>query len=127
MRRTFFLVIVLVIFVLFIAPTLIADDNRGGVDTLEFILTAIENHSPEISSPMEGQEYSVTAGSVLSFDIEVSDPDGDALTLSASNMPANAVFDTSKRTFTWTPAQSDTGTYVITFSAEDVHGCQGHR
>ncbi len=53
----------------------------------------------------------VTAGNLLQFTISGSDPDGDTLTYSASNLPSGSTFNTSTRTFAWTPLESDTGIY----------------
>jgi len=53
----------------------------------------------------------VTAGQTLTFIVHASDPDGDPLTYSASNLPQGASFDTITHTFTWTPSLSHVGTY----------------
>jgi len=61
---------------------------------------------------------SVTVGSLLQFTISASDPDGNPLTYSASNLPAGASFNTSNRTFSWTPSQA--GSYTnIHFEVSD--------
>ena len=52
---------------------------------------------------------SATVGNQLSFQVSATDADGDALTYSASNLPAGASFNPATRTFTWTPAAA--GTY----------------
>ncbi len=62
---------------------------------------------------------SVTAGQLLSFVISGSDPDGDALTYSASGLPAGATFNTSTRAFSWTPTFSQAGNYSVTFTVSD--------
>ena len=53
----------------------------------------------------------VKENSTLSFTIEAADQDGDELTYSASNLPPGASFDVNTRTFTWTPAYTQAGTY----------------
>jgi hypothetical protein len=53
--------------------------------------------------------------SKLSFVLSASDPDGGALTYSASNLPPGATFDTTTRTFSWTPGYGQAGVYA------DVH------
>ena len=63
---------------------------------------------------------SVTAGQTLSFTISATDPDGDNLTYSASNLPAGASFNASTRTFSWTPYPSQPGYYHdIRFQVSD--------
>jgi hypothetical protein len=54
----------------------------------------------------------VAENSALSFTISATDADGDALTYSASSLPSGASFDTSTRTFSWTPTYSQAGSYT---------------
>ena len=58
---------------------------------------------------------SVDEGQTLSFTISAADPDGDALTFSASNLPAGATFNPANQTFSWTPTFEQAGVY------ENVH------
>jgi len=60
---------------------------------------------------------SVTATQYLAFAINAVDPDGDAITYSAMNLPAGAAL--SGKTFTWTPTIAQVGTYQVTFVASD--------
>lgn len=54
---------------------------------------------------------SVTAGQLLQFTVSATDPNGNRLTYSASNLPAGAGFDPSTKTFSWTPSFSQAGSY----------------
>ncbi len=56
---------------------------------------------------------------LLSFTVTASDPDGDGLTFSASNVPTGASFNPSTRVFNWTPAFGDAGNYNVTFTVTD--------
>jgi hypothetical protein len=47
------------------------------------------------------------------------DGDGQALTYSATGLPAGATFDAVGRTFGWTPSHVQAGTYTVTFHATD--------
>ena len=48
------------------------------------------------------------------------DPDGDALTYSASGLPTGASFDPATKTFSWTPSFTQAGPYPgVTFTASD--------
>lgn len=58
-------------------------------------------------------------GSPLAFSVRATDPDGDAVTLSASGLPSGASFNASTGTFSWTPSYQQAGTYVVTFAATD--------
>ena len=63
---------------------------------------------------------SVDEGGTLTFTVTASDPDGDALSYSASNLPTGATFDPATRVFTWTPGYSQAGTYAgVTFTVTD--------
>jgi hypothetical protein len=66
-------------------------------------------------------DKSVSEGQTLSVTVFASDPDADALTYGASNLPAGATFDTSTRTFTWTPGNGASGSYKgVTFTVTDA-------
>ena len=54
----------------------------------------------------------------LSFDVTAQDPNGDEITLSASNLPDGAEFDESTGEFLWTPTYQQAGSYEVTFEAE---------
>ena len=61
-----------------------------------------------------------TEGSPLQFTVTASDPDGDPLTYSASNLPSGASFNNSTHVFSWTPAMGQAGIYSgVTFSVSD--------
>jgi hypothetical protein len=62
---------------------------------------------------------SVDAGSLLTFTVSATDPDGNDLTYSASNLPINASFNPTTRTFAWTPTTAQVGTYTVTFMVTD--------
>jgi hypothetical protein len=62
---------------------------------------------------------SVDEGDLLTFTVTASDPDGDGLTFSASNVPPGASFNPSTRVFNWTPAFGAAGNYNVTFTVTD--------
>ncbi|MCK5217704.1 MAG: PKD domain-containing protein, partial [Methanosarcinales archaeon] len=49
--------------------------------------------------------------SLLEFTISATDPDGDGVTYSASDLPDGASFDLGTRTFSWTPSFDQAGPY----------------
>lgn len=63
--------------------------------------------------------YNVTVGDILQFTVSAYDPDNDPITYTVSYVPNGASFNTSTRTFTWSPANSQTGTYSLQFTASD--------
>lgn len=54
----------------------------------------------------------------VNFTVVASDPDGDPLTLQASNLPAGATFNAGSGVFNWVSA-SPAGTYSVSFTASD--------
>jgi Lamin Tail Domain/Bacterial Ig domain len=65
----------------------------------------------------------VTVSNTLQFEVVATPTDGDPVTLTATNLPAGAVFYPTNEwgTFLWTNA-SPTGTYSVTFTASDIDG-----
>ncbi|TLM99625.1 tandem-95 repeat protein, partial [bacterium] len=60
---------------------------------------------------------SVVAGSLLSFGVSASDPDGDSVSVSSGALPADATF--SGGVFGWIPEAGKSGNYNVSFTASD--------
>ncbi len=60
---------------------------------------------------------------ILNF--TATDPDGDGLIFSATNLPSGSTFNTTTGQFRWTVTQSETGQYNITFIALDNQSSPG--
>ncbi|MFO1372210.1 MAG: putative Ig domain-containing protein [Candidatus Competibacteraceae bacterium] len=58
-------------------------------------------------------------GALLEFTLAATDPDGDALTYAASNLPAGAIFNPATQAFSWTPGYDQTGNYSVLFTVTD--------
>jgi hypothetical protein len=68
------------------------------------------------SVPQDGQ---------LAFTVVAHDPEGDAITYSATGLPSGSTFDASVRQFSWTPTTGTAeGSYPVTFHASDPAGAQ---
>ena len=82
----------------------------------ENILIAVNatNRAPVIEAIAD---QTVTVSNSLTFAVFGSDPDEDAVSLSAESLPQGALFENG--TFTWTPAETQTGTYAVKFIATD--------
>ena len=78
---------------------------------------AFVNGAPAFTAGGEAQ--SVDENRSLTFGVEATDPDGDAVTYSADGLPAGASFDPASRQFSWTPDYTQAGTYEVTFTAKD--------
>ena len=61
----------------------------------------------------------VSASSPLTFTVNATDPDGDAIIYWATDLPQGATFDHVTRTFTWTPTKDQIGNHTATFKVRD--------
>ena len=87
-------------------PTFFVEGMSGG------------NRSP-IFDPIGNK--TVNEGEQLQFTVSATDPDGGGLTYAATSLPPGASFDSTSRTFTWTPDFNQAGTYSgVEFSASDT-------
>jgi hypothetical protein len=97
---------------------IVARENHSAETTgsvRSFITTSKPNSPPVLSSI---GNKTVAEGQTLSFSIAGSDPDGDSLSYSASNLPSGASF--SGQTFSWTPNYDQAGTYAgVHFEVSD--------
>ena len=90
----------------------------------------IEPHAPTITV---NSYFSVEVGSTLNFSVSATDPDGDPLTLEATNLPTGAKFPTVtgvatvSGSFSWTPGLSQAGIRTATFRARDQGGLSSTR
>ncbi len=88
--------------------------SDGSLTDSETITITVNNvNQAPVLAPIGNK--TVNEGQLLEFTISATDPDGDPLTYSASNLPSGASFDPATRTFSWTPSYIQAGPY------EDVH------
>jgi hypothetical protein len=107
--------------------------QAGNYSNIEF--TVMDNGSPMM---LVFEDITITVGNVnrapifssvgsqqvlehnlLAFTVSATDPDGNAITLSASGMPSGATFNTTTGVFSWTPVYPQAGVYTPTFTATD--------
>jgi hypothetical protein len=93
----------------------VSDGSLSGTASFTWTV-ARTNRAPELAAI---GNQSATEGTLLTISVSATDPDGDALTYSATGLPAGALFDAATRTFTWTPGFDQAGTYPVTFAATD--------
>jgi streptogramin lyase len=91
----------------------------GAIYALQCATRLRNNHSPVLTAI---GNKAINEGSTLSFTITATDGDNDPLTFAAASLPSGAAFNASTRTFSWTPAYSQSGTYPVTFTADDGYG-----
>ncbi|RMF67218.1 MAG: T9SS C-terminal target domain-containing protein [Calditrichaeota bacterium] len=84
-----------------------------------FSATGVTNNFPVFTNL---SDRTVVEGTLLTFQVEATDDDGDPLTYSAENLPPGAIFEPGSRTFSWTPGEQQAGEYHVTFIVEDTKG-----
>jgi hypothetical protein len=91
----------------------LAGDVTGQSVPVDITNGSVTINRPPVLSSIGNK--TVDEGATLTFTVTASDPDGNPLTYSISNLPSGASFSPSTRTFTWTPDYDQAGTY------QDVH------
>lgn len=95
--------------------------DKDGTNTASVVITCRSNEAPVLAAI---GNRNATLSNVLVFAVSATDPVGeDAITLTASTLPAGATFGATNGTgtFNW-PSAEPTGTYSVTFYAADVAG-----
>ena len=85
-----------------------------------FSITVSDVNRPPVLNPIGTK--TVSENSLLSFTIAGSDPDNDALSYRAEDLPSGATFNPVTRAFNWTPdygETSNTRVYPVTFIVDD--------
>jgi len=95
--------------------TFTASDGKATASTTVKITVAPPPNRAPVVEPLA--DKSATVGQSMSFVVRGSDPDGDALTWSATGLPGGAAFNAATQTFLWTPTAA--GTFNVTFTAND--------
>lgn len=81
----------------------------GTVNSLSpFIIVEYSNRSP-VLAPIGDQI--TNEGQLLQIVLSATDPDGNALSYSAENLPTGAAFDPETHTFSWIPSYDQAGSY----------------
>ena len=100
-------------------------DGHGGITDAATAITvnaAGGNTPPTLTAP---STRTVTETNLLTFTVTASDVNGDHVTLSATGVPSGATaVDQGNNTliFSWTPDNTQAGTYTVTFHGDDGHG-----
>ncbi len=98
--------------------TFTADDGQGNTDSENITITVQDvNRSPQLGAI---GDKTVVEGVLLSFTLTATDSDGDNVSFTVSGAPSGATL--SGATFNWTPSLSQSGTYDVTFTADDGQG-----
>ena len=101
--------------------TFTATDNGLATDVEIVTVTVNQVNLPPILAAIGSQV--ATEGTLLSFIVTATDPDGTIPSMSAAPLPANATFTDNldgTGTFNFTPGFNQAGIYNITFTATDA-------
>ena len=93
-------------------------DSRGSSRLESFTINVANgNHAPEMDAMATQQ---LVEGQLFSLPLLVSDADGDALSISITNLPSGAVFNAQTATLSWLPNYNQAGEYKnIVISVSD--------
>ena len=90
-------------------------DNAGN--QIQEVVSFRINQAPILNTI---GNQSIDENGLLTFTVTATDPDGDALTYSATNLPTGASFDAATQIFTWTPDYTQAGSYTnVNFEVTD--------
>lgn len=100
--------------------TVIASD--GVIEArLSVIVIVIPANDAPVFDPIT--DKTVLEGNLLTFDVVANDPENNAFTLAAQNLPAGATFlpgtTAGRGQFSWRPALGTAGQYAVTFVARE--------
>ncbi|RCW45452.1 LamG-like jellyroll fold domain-containing protein [Paenibacillus prosopidis] len=101
--------------------------EQSGVYAVTFTATSGEKSSSQtIKITVKGQpifssdtNVELTAKQQITYKVTATDLSGEALSYSAGNLPAGAVFNASTGAFIWTPGQADYGSHPVTFTVSN--------
>lgn len=111
-------------------------DPGGAYTAIDLIFSVItangEAPAVRIDGQAAAQTFRTVHGTPFSFDVAGTDPEHTPIALSSSGLPVGSTMTPSlpmtavnaASTFTWTPAASAVGTYVMSFAALDGAGLQ---
>lgn len=96
-------------------------EGYDGSDREIFYAFYEDATDPTNQAPILGSigPKSVKENELLGFNITASDPDGDGLSYTASNLPTGATFDPASQEFSWMPGVGDEGNYTVQFTVTD--------
>jgi len=99
----------------------ITDGSLSDSEDITIMVNNVDQNRPPVLDPIGNK--SVNENTLLTFTVNATDPDGDNLTYSASNLPQGASFNTASKTFAWTPTYEQAGTYPnVHFEVSDGTG-----
>jgi predicted deacylase len=99
------------------AVTFGATDNSNRCEETSLVTVTPTNRPPEFAG--EIPDVLGAPGQELELTISATDPDGDPVSLAATDLPSAASFEPTTGRMSWTPTAWDLGTHEVVFSASD--------
>ncbi len=105
--------------------TVMASDGTATVSDEFVLMVTVRNTAPVVATPLADQEVMIDVPFTYVVPADAfTDADGDPLTYAAATrdgglLPSWLTFDPATRTFTGTPASSDSGPVFVTVTASD--------
>ncbi len=104
--------------------TLTADDGNGGTASASFMIDVTNVNGPPVVDPIA--DVTANEGDLVTVTPTATDPDGDPLTWSGSNLPVDATVDAGTGAFSWQTDLTDAGVYAnVTLTADDGNAGPG--
>lgn len=99
--------------------TVTDDDGLTDTDTVQIVVALVSTNEPPVLAAIGNR--TAWAGYELRFSLNATDPDGDSVIFTASNLPTGATFLPPQ--FSWTPTAGQTGLFSgIEFWGHDGNG-----
>ncbi len=103
----------------------VGDYHPNGVTKDSAIITVTNvNRPPVFTRPMN--DTTINEGTLLSFDVDAVDPDGNAVIFSLLGASAGMKIDSMTGLFTWTPSSAQSGLHRFVIRASDGLGAFAH-
>jgi len=96
-------------------PAIVSDKTTESTTTILITVNNV-NRAPVIDGDVS---VSVTVGENAELSFSASDPDGDNLTFTTSDLPQGASLDPGSGKINWTPTEDQSGNFSFTVSVSD--------
>ena len=93
----------------------VSDGKSSDYETIT--ITVGNVNSPPVLASIGNKN--VNTDNLLQFTVSATDPNNDTLSYSAYSLPSGASFNATTKTFSWTPSNSQAGSYQVTFNVSD--------